>query len=449
MSTNTQRCGITRPHPYHSVDRGAFGRLNCPGVMSEEDRQWQHQLIYGYTECVAHGSTACALCTLNPADCARSAGGCETFADTGMHWDTCPNSVYEIRDDGAWLTRGGSVITPRSQADFRNPAAAPVRKLSYWQPLAPGICDTCGEPVHYNLAIGVVQHDVTDRSTCDNPFPALEAQAPQSRAENANRGGEPAGDEPFIVTSPSAGPCMAESRNPYGVSLSCERAHPHPGPHRDPDGGDWDQHPDGSGWIDERALDTEAGAPKASELVVPGGILKPARQLTEEELATFEAAWRKSTEGVVGVRVLVDDGPDEYGVWPTEWMKATPPPATARTWFLGDVKGQYHWNGPIPVTQAELDAILRDNPVPPDPADYTIATLLGYPVEITPDAPQRREALRNRPSDEPRTVVVETNSGGTELPDLLVSMLRRAVANRQPRARWWERAWRWLTRRAS
>lgn len=63
--------------------------------------------------CVAHRHPACRLCSLNPAECASQAdGGCSTYRDTGMHWDTCPNSVYKIDDDGVWHTRDGRLIDP-------------------------------------------------------------------------------------------------------------------------------------------------------------------------------------------------------------------------------------------------------------------------------------------------------------------------------------------------
>lgn len=43
--------------------------------------------------CVAHGDLACTWCAQNPADCATVNGGCTVYAETGMHWDTCPNRI--------------------------------------------------------------------------------------------------------------------------------------------------------------------------------------------------------------------------------------------------------------------------------------------------------------------------------------------------------------------
>jgi hypothetical protein len=70
--------------------------------------------------CVAHGNEACGLCTLNPAECAAKTdggdGGCSTYRDTGMHWDTCGHSVHVIDNDGMWHTRNGQVIDPATGA---------------------------------------------------------------------------------------------------------------------------------------------------------------------------------------------------------------------------------------------------------------------------------------------------------------------------------------------
>lgn len=43
--------------------------------------------------CTAHGRTACKACSRNPGTCLDDFGGCGVYADTGMHWDTCPNRV--------------------------------------------------------------------------------------------------------------------------------------------------------------------------------------------------------------------------------------------------------------------------------------------------------------------------------------------------------------------
>lgn len=44
--------------------------------------------------CVAHGTERCERCHRNPSTCATADGrcsGCVVYAETGMHWDTCPN----------------------------------------------------------------------------------------------------------------------------------------------------------------------------------------------------------------------------------------------------------------------------------------------------------------------------------------------------------------------
>lgn len=67
--------------------------------------------------CVAHGVPTCATCTLNPAECASQAdGGCSTYRDTGMHWDTCPNRVSAITDNGQWKLTTGDIIDPPGQS---------------------------------------------------------------------------------------------------------------------------------------------------------------------------------------------------------------------------------------------------------------------------------------------------------------------------------------------
>ncbi|MFB7596926.1 hypothetical protein [Streptomyces sp. NPDC056160] len=43
--------------------------------------------------CSAHAAERCALCHRNPNSCTSYLGGCGTWSDTGMHWDTCPNRV--------------------------------------------------------------------------------------------------------------------------------------------------------------------------------------------------------------------------------------------------------------------------------------------------------------------------------------------------------------------
>jgi len=45
--------------------------------------------------CSAHGFERCALCHRNPGSCTGDLGGCGTWSDTGMHWDTCPNRSSE------------------------------------------------------------------------------------------------------------------------------------------------------------------------------------------------------------------------------------------------------------------------------------------------------------------------------------------------------------------
>jgi hypothetical protein len=62
--------------------------------------------------CVAHGNTGCVQCSLNPADCGSPSGqaGCATYLADGMHWDTCPNRVQIVHDNGTWeLTTGESI----------------------------------------------------------------------------------------------------------------------------------------------------------------------------------------------------------------------------------------------------------------------------------------------------------------------------------------------------
>lgn len=67
-------------------------------VAASEDQEWA-----GYdpdARCPAHGQPRCAHCHRNPSTCAptgrgetRSHDGCDFYAATGMHWDTCANRV--------------------------------------------------------------------------------------------------------------------------------------------------------------------------------------------------------------------------------------------------------------------------------------------------------------------------------------------------------------------
>lgn len=56
--------------------------------------------------CVAHGNERCAQCHLSRPGSLRTDGsctGCDSFRDTGMHWDTCTNRAFEVYygDDSA------------------------------------------------------------------------------------------------------------------------------------------------------------------------------------------------------------------------------------------------------------------------------------------------------------------------------------------------------------
>lgn len=42
-------------------------------------------------KCSAHGDPICVYCARNPGSCVEPTGGCRTYSETGMHWDTCPN----------------------------------------------------------------------------------------------------------------------------------------------------------------------------------------------------------------------------------------------------------------------------------------------------------------------------------------------------------------------
>jgi hypothetical protein len=62
--------------------------------------------------CVAHGNPSCDQCGLNPADCGSPSdrAGCTTYLADGVHWDTCPNRVQIVHDNGTWeLTTGESI----------------------------------------------------------------------------------------------------------------------------------------------------------------------------------------------------------------------------------------------------------------------------------------------------------------------------------------------------
>jgi len=50
-------------------------------------------------KCAAHGYRRCTWCSLNPANCVDrlGRGGCSTYAEDGMHWDTCPNRVTGLK----------------------------------------------------------------------------------------------------------------------------------------------------------------------------------------------------------------------------------------------------------------------------------------------------------------------------------------------------------------
>lgn len=60
-----------------------------------------HRVTYTFpsleARCSAHGQSLCVLCARNPGDCDPGHGGsgqsCGMWAETGMHWDTCPNRI--------------------------------------------------------------------------------------------------------------------------------------------------------------------------------------------------------------------------------------------------------------------------------------------------------------------------------------------------------------------
>lgn len=47
--------------------------------------------------CPAHGDAGCVLCSASADGATRHCSGCDFFAETGMHWDTCPNRVKEAQ----------------------------------------------------------------------------------------------------------------------------------------------------------------------------------------------------------------------------------------------------------------------------------------------------------------------------------------------------------------
>lgn len=63
-------------------------------------------------KCVAHGTVRCVQCSLNPADCGSPSDrpGCVTYLADGVHWDTCPNRVQIVRDNGDWELTTRKVI---------------------------------------------------------------------------------------------------------------------------------------------------------------------------------------------------------------------------------------------------------------------------------------------------------------------------------------------------
>lgn len=48
-------------------------------------------------KCTAHGTERCERCHRNPSTCAKDgrSSGCSVYAETGMHWDTCPNRIRD------------------------------------------------------------------------------------------------------------------------------------------------------------------------------------------------------------------------------------------------------------------------------------------------------------------------------------------------------------------
>lgn len=48
---------------------------------------------YPNAKCPAHGDPLCVACARNPGNCVREMGACSYYAETGMHWDTCPNRI--------------------------------------------------------------------------------------------------------------------------------------------------------------------------------------------------------------------------------------------------------------------------------------------------------------------------------------------------------------------
>lgn len=50
-------------------------------------------------QCVAHGRPACQQCHLTRPgglDVDGNCSGCETYSESGLHWDTCPNRAYVV-----------------------------------------------------------------------------------------------------------------------------------------------------------------------------------------------------------------------------------------------------------------------------------------------------------------------------------------------------------------
>lgn len=60
-----------------------------------------HRVTYSFPslteKCSAHGQSLCVMCARNPGSCGDSSdtGACSVYAETGMHWDTCPNRRSE------------------------------------------------------------------------------------------------------------------------------------------------------------------------------------------------------------------------------------------------------------------------------------------------------------------------------------------------------------------
>lgn len=97
-------------------------------------------LLVKKPRCVAHGDERCTWCAQNPSGCAAGADpslpwGCDLYATTGMHWDTCPNRIrtappgIEVRKMVAYVPISDELLHPE-----RYPAPVITRRtrLRWW-----------------------------------------------------------------------------------------------------------------------------------------------------------------------------------------------------------------------------------------------------------------------------------------------------------------------------